>query len=119
MSSHTPLLPFLAGLKSRRVLVVEDECQKALDLVQMLTRHGAAVIGPYRSVEIAMAELRQNRRPDLAILDMDPMADAARDLAKRLKAQAIPIVLVICRDCDALPPPFQTTPRLERHVDLW
>lgn len=119
MSSNTPLLPFLAGLKSLRVLVVEDECQNALDLVQMLGRHGAVVIGPYSSVEVAMQGLGQERRPDLAILDMNPTADAAKDLAKLLTSQSIPIVLVICGDCTALPAAFHATPLLQRHVDLW
>lgn len=119
MSSHPPLLPFLAGLKSLRVLVVEDECQNALDLVQMLGRHGAVVIGPYSSVEVAMAGIGQQDRPDLAILDMNPSADAAADLAKMLTSQSIPIVLVICGDCASLPAAFHETPLLQRHVDLW
>ncbi|MDQ2066985.1 response regulator [Xinfangfangia sp. CPCC 101601] len=119
MSSHTPLLPFLARLRSARILVVEDEPFMARDLVQMLERHGAEVVGPFDDLCETLEELSLGERPALAVLDLKAGGRTALRVAEHLAAAAIPFIFVTANEHLTLPEAYAERPRLERSIDIW
>jgi two-component system, response regulator PdtaR len=85
----TPGLPPPAG---RLVLVVEDEFLIALDLEQLLRRHGWRVLGPAATVAAALRLLR-GAMPDVALLDVNLGGELVTPVAAELRARGVPFVL--------------------------
>ena len=79
----------------RVVLVVEDEFLIALDLEQLLRRHGWRVLGPAPTAGEALRLLDGGARPDVALLDVDLRGGT---VAARLRARGVPFVLASAYD---------------------
>lgn len=77
----------------RVVLVVEDEFLIALDLEQLLRRHGWRVLGPAATVAAALRLLRQGDTPDVALLDVNLRGEPVTPVAEELRARGVPFVL--------------------------
>ena len=71
----------------RLVLVVEDEFLIALDLEQLLRRHGWRVLGPAATVAVALRLLR-GAMPDVALLDVNLGGELVTPVAAELRARA-------------------------------
>jgi two-component system, response regulator PdtaR len=76
----------------RLVLVVEDEFLIALDLEQLLRRHGWRVLGPAATVAAAL-RLLAGETPDVAVLDVDLRGEPVTPVAAELRARGVPFVL--------------------------
>ncbi len=81
------------GAAGLRVLVVEDELVVALELEDLLTGLGYAVLGPASTVERALALLARER-PDMALLDVNLNGERVTPVAEALRARGVPFVLV-------------------------
>lgn len=80
------------GLRNRRILVVEDEFIIAVDLQHRLETVGAVVIGPFASIERAVAMIRSDAAIDAAVLDMNLGGEMAYSVADALVARRLPFV---------------------------
>ena len=81
----------------RLVLVVEDEFLIALDLEQLLRRHGWRVLGPAATVDQALRLLR-GAAPDVALLDVNLRGEPVTPVAEELRARGVPFVLASAYD---------------------
>lgn len=81
------------ALTARRVLVVEDDYDFALDVAQSLEAEGAVVLGPVAREEDALNLVRQ-KKPDLAIVDLNLGKGVSFELVEWLKRQSVPICIV-------------------------
>lgn len=117
MTPKPPDLPMLKNVSDKRVLVAEDEYLLAVDLVQMLTRRGAHVLGPFPTVAAASACLDRATLPDLAVLDVNLRGEMVFPVADRLIARGVPVLFVTGYDTAVLPPDYAAVPRLEKPVD--
>ena len=79
-----------AILRSKSILVVDENAYVALDLAAAVEAKGGTVLGPVGSVDEALSHLAANR-VDAAILDGDLGGAAA--IAARLSSQQIPFVV--------------------------
>lgn len=80
------------------VLVVENEFLIALDLEQLLERHGWRVLGPAASVAEAL-RLLDGEVPDVALLDITLKdGETVVPVAEALRARAVPFVLASAYD---------------------
>lgn len=100
------------------VLVVEDEYLIADDLARDFASRGATVIGPFATLEGALASLDE-RRPDMAVLDINLRGDAVFPLADALTARHVPFVFATGYDEGAIPETFAHVPRYEKPVRSW
>lgn len=110
-------LPELENLAGKRVLVTEDEYLLALELVGMLNREGAEVMGPFPTVEAAWDCLDSAPKPDLAMLDINLRGEMVFPVADRLIAAEVSVIFVTGYDTAVLPPFYAAFPRLEKPVD--
>ncbi len=76
-----------------RVLVVEDELILAMQLEDLLSELGHAVLGPAPTVERALDLLAQEQ-PDVALLDVNLRGKRVTPVAEVLQARAVPFVLI-------------------------
>jgi CheY-like chemotaxis protein len=90
-------------LRSRRILVVEDEYAIAESLVAALEAIGSAVVGPALSVERALAAIEREPHIDAAIVDINLRGVLAHAVADRLMARNIPFVFTSGYGVDILP----------------
>lgn len=88
-------------LDDRNILLVEDEALLALDLSMTLEDEGAAVTGPFATVETALSAV--SGRIDAAVLDVDIVSGMSFPIADRLRRAGIPFVFHTGRsDLDSL-----------------
>jgi CheY-like chemotaxis protein len=83
----------LAPLEGRHVLVVEDGWQLADTLRMLLEKMGAAVAGPVATVHEAEA-LARERRPDIAVVDVNLNGQMAYGLMDWLHNHGTPVVVM-------------------------
>jgi two-component system, response regulator PdtaR len=81
----------------RLVLVVEDEVLIAMDLEQLLHRHGWRVLGPAATVAEALRLLASDR-PDVALLDVDLRGEPVTPVAEEPRARGVPFVPASAHD---------------------
>ncbi len=79
------------------MLVVEDEFLIALDLEQLLRRHGWRVLGPAATVDQTL-RLLQGETPDVALLDVNLRGELVTPVAEELRARGMPFVLASAYD---------------------
>jgi DNA-binding response OmpR family regulator len=112
-----------AALAGRRVLVVEDEVLVAMLVETVLQDADCTVVGPYGSVEDALAAARSEAL-DLAVLDINLAGELVFPVAEVLAERGVPFMLLSGYGDVALPPnrrhwPIQTKPlRMEDLVAL-
>ena len=101
----------------RLVLVVEDEFLIALDLAQLLRRHGWRVLGPAATVDQALRLLR-GATPDVALLDVNLRGEPVTPVAAALRARGVPFVLASAYDhVDQIAPALAEVPNLRKPFD--
>lgn len=93
-------------LTGRRVLVVEDECFLAADLVEALEEEGVEVLGPAASVHAALDLLAGTGRLDGAVLDLDLRGGMVFHVADALLARGVPLVFTTGYDEGIVPPRY-------------
>ena len=100
-------------LARRRVLVVEDEYFIADDMVRILEKLGAHVVGPVPSKDRALALLERDR-VDAAILDINLQGEAVYPLADALLERDIPFVFATGYDQSVVPAAYGNVRRWEK-----
>jgi DNA-binding NtrC family response regulator len=79
------------SLKSRSILIVEDEMVLAMMLEDYLIEIGARVVGPATTVKRAM-ELIEMEAIDVAMLDVNLRGERSEQVGQALKERGIPYV---------------------------
>lgn len=75
-----------------RILVAEDEFITAHDLCNTFEEAGYQVEGPHAGISSAMLAC-QKKRPDLAILNVELADGQSYELAQKLIADNVPVIL--------------------------
>ncbi len=101
-------------LRSRRILVVEDEPLIAMMIADILEDEGAAVVGPLNSLDAALA---CDAPYDIALLDVNLSGVATYPLAERMRAEGRPFVFATGYDESSVDPRFAGAPVLQKPID--
>ncbi|EPX83318.1 Response regulator [Rubellimicrobium thermophilum DSM 16684] len=102
-----------ASLSGKRILVVEDEAIVAMLIEDILTDHGAAVVGPAARIETAL-ELADGEAIDAALLDVNLAGATTAPVAERLRARGIPFAFATGYGTSGLPAGFESSPLLQK-----
>lgn len=81
----------MAGLKGKRILVVEDEALIAVMVEDMLAELGSVVVGPAAAIDDALA-LVQTEAIDAAVLDVNVRGERIDPVAHALFERGIPVL---------------------------
>jgi len=100
-------------LSDCHILVVEDEIITALELVTILTREGAIVIGPAQSVPEALRFVANNSI-DCAILDIELIGGSSFAIADALADHRVPFLFVTGYDDGRIPPRHREKPAIAK-----
>jgi CheY-like chemotaxis protein len=100
----------LGGL---RVLVVEDEALVALQLEDMLSDLGCAVVGPAARVGQAL-ELLRAQKVDAAVLDLNVAGELVYPVADALASQGIPFLFATGYGAAGLTEGYRSRPVLQK-----
>lgn len=106
-----------ADLSGQTILVLEDEFFMAFDVRRALETAGAAVLGPYGSVEAARSRLDQTL-PSMAVVDINLDDRPCFEFARLLRNRNVPLVFVSGYDAAAIAPEFADVPLLQKPVEL-
>src|SRR5258708_7329685 len=90
----SPTIVTSPAARSRRLLVVEDECLIALNMVEQLTELGYAVVGPAFTIAEAR-HLAAVAAIDAAVVDLNLHGVFAEEVADILALREIPFLFVI------------------------
>jgi len=104
-------------VKSRRIMVVEDEMMIALLLEDMLTDLGHTVVGVAGRLDSAI-ELARLTDAELAILDVNLSGEASFPVAKVLTERGVPFMFATGYGVLGLEAPFQNTLTLKKPFEL-
>lgn len=102
-----------APLSGAKILVIEDEYYLADDLSRELRAAGAEVVGPFASISEAEPAIERGTF-DCAVLDMNLRGELAFQLAERLDAANVPLLIATGYDQNSLPPSLEQIPRIEK-----
>ncbi len=106
--------PDAGGLAGLSVLIVEDETLLAMDYEAILKGEGCVVMGPVPRESKALA-LVEDKRPDLAVLDLNLGGEQPVRLAETLVERGVPFVIVSgYRRDQTQEPVFSDAPRLDK-----
>ena len=105
----------LQGLRSRCVLIVEDEYFLANDLERGFKQAGIGIVGPVPSLAQAMA-LVQDKTIDLAVLDIMLDGDKVYDVADALIGRGVPVLFVTGYDRSDIPSRYADVPMCQKPV---
>lgn len=100
-------------LKGLRVLVVEDEALVALQLEDMLSDLGCAVVGPAARVGQAL-ELLNGHKIDAAVLDLNVAGELVYPVAEALTARRVPFIFATGYGAAGLTEPYRSRPVLQK-----
>lgn len=106
-----------ADLHGLRVLVVEDTFLVAETIADALQEEGCVVVGPVPRVAEGVA-LASDERLDGALLDVNLSGEHCFPIAEALSARGVPFAFLTGYGDGALPPAWQTVPRLNKPFDL-
>ncbi len=106
----------MSGLASKRILVVDDENLIAMLAEDMLRELGAVPVGPASTVQEAI-EFIERTQFDAAILDVNLNGATSEELARRLRQEGVPFIVVTGYgrvdwhglDVPVLPKPYDRT----------
>jgi CheY-like chemotaxis protein len=101
------------SLKDLRVLVVEDEALVALQLEDMLTELGCAIVGPASRVGQAL-KLLDGEPVEVAVLDLNIAGEMVYPVADALKNRGLPYIFVTGFATSGLTDPHRDRPVLEK-----
>lgn len=99
-------------LGGRRVLVVEDEMIVAMMIEDILSDHGAVVMGPAARVAPALALAAEG--PDVALLDMNLGGDSTAPVAALLAGAGVPFAFATGYGAAGVPAEFRGRPVLQK-----
>jgi len=102
-----------SNLDGLRVLLVEDEFINAIFVSDTLVGAGCDVVGPVGTVDQAMA-LADDQGLDAAILDVNLAGQPVYEVADRLMARNVPVVLTTGYDSGMLPERLRACRRLQK-----
>ena len=103
----------LAGLT---ILVVEDDYYQASDTQEAFELAGASVEGPFSTVPEATNAVERTT-PDCAVIDINLGDGPQFDLARQLKKQGIPTVLLSGYQTTMIPVDLQDLCHLEKPAE--
>ena len=106
------------SLRGRSVMVVEDEYFQAEELSRALSGAGARLVGPFPTVESALAGLDGGARIDAAVLDVNLRGVAVSPLVEALSARGIPFLFATGYDHATLPAAWREAPVFEKPLKL-
>ncbi|CZT36189.1 CheY chemotaxis protein or a CheY-like REC (receiver) domain [Rhizobium sp. 9140] len=98
-------------------LVVEDEYLVAADILDVLGRAGADVIGPVSSLEGALKLVDEAEQIDAAVLDIHLRGAEVYPVADALSLRNVPFAFLTAYDRGDLPERFREAPFLQKPVD--
>ena len=100
-------------LTDLRILVVEDEAPIALQLEDMLTELGSAVVGPASRVRQAL-QLLKDQPVDAAVLDLNIAGELVYPVAEALEARGLPYIFATGYGASGLAEPYRSQVVLEK-----
>jgi CheY-like chemotaxis protein len=103
----------MTQLRGRHILVVEDEAAIAIDLAQLLTDHGAIIVGPVGTVPEALNAIA-SLTPDCAVLDINLGGESVRAVAEALANAGVPFVFVTGYSNEQVPHQYGDRPVLQK-----
>ncbi len=103
-----------ATLRSRRILVAEDEYMIAEEIAGELSDAGVETLGPAPNVEDAARPIATEGRIGGALLDLNLNNQAIWPVVDLLLARGVPLLLATGYDASAIPPPYLHLPRCEK-----
>lgn len=104
-------------LSGCRIIIVEDDYYQAHDCKQMLQRAGADVVAVSAVVPDLEALLAEGRI-DAALIDINLGKDHTFDLARALKARAIPFAFLTGYDAAILPDDLADSAYISKPADI-
>ena len=106
-----------AKLSSRRVLVMEDDGLLAMHITDTLDELGHVVIGPFRSVENAMAVI-EKETIDVALLDVNlGNGETSYPVAESLRGRGVPFAFLTGYGENGLIKAFQGCPVISKPIN--
>src|SRR5512138_3434698 len=106
------------GLLDRRILIVEDDCITAMDLVETLSAAGARVIGPAGTIDGALELLRRRPHVDIALLDVEVEGAFVFDVADELVKLSVPIIFTTGYERSEIPARFHAARHCEKPITI-
>jgi len=100
-------------LKTKRILVIEDEYFIAFDLARALVAAGAEVVGPAGDLATGL-RLADSEEIDAAILDVDLDGAMSYPIADRLAQAQVPHLFLTGYDGWSLPAIYRNIPCLPK-----
>ena len=100
-----------AGL---RILVVEDTMLVAQTIEMLLLKRECVVVGPYSTVESALAAAESEQDLAGALLDINLNGHLVYPVADELIRRKIPFIFLTGYAATSLPPQFASVPILEK-----
>ncbi len=97
----------------KRILLVEDESLIALMMEEALRDLDLDVVGPFGTVEDALAAV-DRERIDGGILDINLGGEMAYPIARILQARHVPFVFMTGYAADTIGPPFPGVPIFQK-----
>jgi CheY-like chemotaxis protein len=114
MMSQLPEVPDIYG---KTFLVVEDEYLVAVDIIEILGRAGADVLGPVSSLEAALDLVNSAPPIDGAILDIHLRGAEVYPVADVLRNRGVPYAFMTAYNQGDLPARFLSVPYLQKPAD--
>ena len=108
--------PARSPLQGCEVLLVEDEAIIALMIKDLLAELGCARVRHASRIADALT-LVAERRPDIAILDVNLGGDVVFPVAERLEAAGIPFVFASGYERDIVPPRWRDRPFVDKPIE--
>ena len=105
-------------LHDRHILVCEDECFVANELVTELSGLGATVIGPASTLKNGRALLARSADVDGAVLDFKLHGESVLPLVDDLAARNVPFMFITGYDTSMIPPRFAHVRRCVKPVTM-
>ena len=99
--------PPILKLQGLRILVVEDEALVALQLEDMLTELGCAVVGPASRVRQAL-QLLNEQQVAAAVLDLNIAGELVYPVADELATRCLPYIFATGYDASGLAEPYRS-----------
>lgn len=102
-----------AGLPGQRILVVEDEAMIAMLLEDFLEELGCVVVGPFGSVDHALASL-EDQAIDAAIFDVNLRGERSYPIADWLASRDLPFLFITGYGQSGLDPGYRDRQVLQK-----
>lgn len=102
-------------LQGRCILIVEDEYLLAADLEREFERAGIGIVGPVPSLAQALV-LCEQKRIDMAVLDIALDGDKVYDVADALIRRDVPVLFVTGYDRCDIPDRYADVPMCQKPV---